>query len=386
MSFYSLPPVGERIQFSKNNVEGCVNPEPLNEHLTTYFDSGTSALAAAICSAVSNCDSKTPEVILPAYGCPDLVSASIFAGALPILVDLDAKTPRMNLELLEQSINKNTTAIIAVNFLGLPENTDKIKHIINDKPIALIEDSAQWFPDSEEHQFNSDYIIFSFGRGKPINLLHGGAVLSKTPGLAEMLLDVRPQHYNKFSDQARYLVKAIIYNRVISPYVYHMIKKLPFLHLGVTRFKKLDNIEQMQSWSLNLLTPNIKQYRQRSRGVQKYIQDMLKKIQSDMLTDLPTLLFEKNLPILLRYPILINDLGVRNNIINELENMGLGASIMYPTTLDQFEDTRELCTASSPIKEAMRFANHIITLPTHSRVKKHHIDKIFIILQKLLTS
>src|SRR5262245_23054839 len=54
------------------------------------YGSGTEALAAALCEArrlARTPPGVRPEAVLPAYGCPDLVSACVFAGVHPRLVD-----------------------------------------------------------------------------------------------------------------------------------------------------------------------------------------------------------------------------------------------------------------------------------------------------------
>ena len=65
-----------------------------------YFDSGTAALGAAIIAAIKLKGVDVPQVVLPANGCPDLVSAVIFAGAMPVLIDLEPERASLDLDLL----------------------------------------------------------------------------------------------------------------------------------------------------------------------------------------------------------------------------------------------------------------------------------------------
>src|SRR5262245_15898078 len=73
--------------------------------------SGTQALAMALLDARARLAALAPEVILPAYACPDLVTASVYAGVHPRLVDT-APQGRWgyDLEALEQALTPNCAA------------------------------------------------------------------------------------------------------------------------------------------------------------------------------------------------------------------------------------------------------------------------------------
>ena len=85
--FYQLPPAGNRITFSVDS--NVPLPWFLSSDRATFYHSGTAALAAAIIAAKTARAIHDAEVILPAYACPDLLSAAIFARVRPVLVDLE---------------------------------------------------------------------------------------------------------------------------------------------------------------------------------------------------------------------------------------------------------------------------------------------------------
>ena len=125
--FYQLPPVGNPICLSRAD-----QPEVLLQafgyrYQPHYFASGTAALAAAITAAIRLKAIDKPEVILPAYGCPDLISAVVFAGAKPVLVDFETDRPWMDLEQLLTKIRAQTVAIIAVNLFGISERLEQLR-------------------------------------------------------------------------------------------------------------------------------------------------------------------------------------------------------------------------------------------------------------------
>jgi dTDP-4-amino-4,6-dideoxygalactose transaminase len=140
MLFTALAPTGSKVIF--NSCEKSLNSF-FPGYVLTPCASGTAALAVAIKQARVERNIKQPEVILPAYGCPDLVAACVAAEVKPILVDLEASRPWMNLNFLANAINSNTIAIVAVTFLGIRERLADLHALIDKRDIALIEDSAQ---------------------------------------------------------------------------------------------------------------------------------------------------------------------------------------------------------------------------------------------------
>jgi len=175
----SLPPAGNPISLKRS-------AEPLDDLLPdytlTWVDSGTAALAYSLLQIKEQQPQiEAPEVIVPGYCCPDLLSAAIHAGFKPVIVDICEDDPSYNLVDLEGSLTENTLAVIAINFLGIKERLADIRKIIANYPlISIIEDNAQWFPDEGEVQdLDGDYVTFSFGRGKAVSILGGGLVATR---------------------------------------------------------------------------------------------------------------------------------------------------------------------------------------------------------------
>src|SRR5690606_25588815 len=125
-----------------------------------FLDSGTSALSGAIKLAIdARKPAGTPEVLIPAYGCPDLISAIVAQGATPVLVDFIQNRPWMDLEKVEEAISANTVGIVAVNFLGIPERLPQLSAIAKHHSVHLIDDSAQCFPPVLTQETFADCIV-----------------------------------------------------------------------------------------------------------------------------------------------------------------------------------------------------------------------------------
>src|SRR5690348_11943509 len=93
---------------------------PFSGMNVVFHASGKEALAAAILSAVERHPSREEplEVILPAYGCPDLIAACVYSNVLPRLVDVSSEGWGYDLEGLRRALSPTTAAIVAVNLMG----------------------------------------------------------------------------------------------------------------------------------------------------------------------------------------------------------------------------------------------------------------------------
>jgi len=380
--FYQLPPVGNPVRLS------CEYPaEDLiktfgDAYQPYYFASGTAALAAAISVAIRLKAIDEPEVILPAYGCPDLISAAIFAGAKPVLVDLEADRPWMNLEQLSAKLNEKTVAIIAVNLFGISERLEQLRPLAEKEGALLIEDSAQAFPSGGENNiWQGDLVVLSFGRGKPVSLLGGGAVLhdtgnSRADELTRLLSEGNSRSERSRKSRIAFWLKAKLYNGMISPRLYWLPQSLPFLHLGETRFHPLKSLEGIDPLRLSMLASNVKAYQHDSMTTQNKLYEMLG--QSDLshsdITDLSRSCENTKERRLLRYPLLVGK-AIRDQLYSELQRYGLGVSRMYPTILPEISGLEAL-QQQGEFPEASSFAKRLLTLPTHSQVSQMDIDKM----------
>jgi len=82
------------------------------------------------------------EVIIPDYTFVATASAVLYAGAMPITVDVSPETYCIDPQLAEAAITSRTKAIIAVHMGGHPADLDALSALAKRKGIALIEDSS----------------------------------------------------------------------------------------------------------------------------------------------------------------------------------------------------------------------------------------------------
>jgi dTDP-4-amino-4,6-dideoxygalactose transaminase len=366
MMLRSLRPVGNRIA-APEDTDGRAIEALAEGYRVLHLSSGTAALALAICMARKRSGVSSPEVILPAYGCPDLVAAAIHAGARPMLADVGHNSAEYDLEAVSALIGPNTAAIVAVTFLGIRPDFSGLRTLIGDRNIVLIEDSAQWFPRAPTQRFCGDYVVLSFGRGKPVNVLGGGALL--VSGTMESPLE--PAARGASMDAA----KVAIYNSLIHPRVYGIAERMPFLGIGLTKYHPLEEIAGMPRSHRQRLPANVRRYVSRRLDVQAKWREAIARGGKSHIVDLP---LTHGVPAdyaLLRYPILAGSKALRDEIHARLRQAGLGASTMYAQALPDIERVGPLVTVQSDLAHARDFAARLLTLPTHEDVDDATIER-----------
>jgi len=126
----------------------------------------------------------------------------LYCGGKPIFVDIDEKTYNIDVNKIEEKINKNTKGIIPVDFAGQPCDLDRIREIANKYNLWVIEDATH----ALGAEYNgkkigglSDLTIFSFHPVKAITTGEGGAITTNNKVLYERLLMLRSHGVTKDS-------------------------------------------------------------------------------------------------------------------------------------------------------------------------------------------
>ena len=83
------------------------------------------------------------EVIVPILSFIATASAVSFAGAEPVLVDVNPVTFCLDGQHLEAAITPRSKAVILVHLYGLPAEMDSIMEVANKHGLKVIEDAAQ---------------------------------------------------------------------------------------------------------------------------------------------------------------------------------------------------------------------------------------------------
>ncbi|HCW91021.1 MAG TPA: hypothetical protein DHU56_13365 [Marinobacter sp.] len=377
MRLGKLRPVGSKVPLPAQ--KGAVLPWE-GEYVHEFTRSGTEALSLAVRLAIADHPGiDSPEVLMPAYGCPDLVAAVVAQGATPVLVDLaDGQTPYMDIAGVEAAITDNAVAIIAVGFLGLPERLSDLVSVSRANKLLLIEDSAQCFPPKSVNTGNAeaDLVVLSFGRGKPINLMGGGALL------------VRKDHQERFAPilscypvialaiNLSWYLKRFLFNLMLGRLSFALLEKIPFLHLGETHLNLLSDINRLDI-PPGLVSAGIDQYRQRPLWQQVYDRslsfiDHAGWVRLHAFHD-PG---DGGSCSRLRYALLAPTRWERDVMIDRLNKMGIGANSFYKEPLPEIEGVSDLLDTIPNFPAARTFASRLLTLPCHEGVTHSDIERI----------
>lgn len=103
-------------------------------------NSGTSALHLAVMAADLG---PGDEVLVPAHTFIATLWGPLYAGATPVLCDVDEATGTLDLADAEKRLTGRTKAIIPVHIYGQPADMDAIGKFAEERDLFVIEDNAQ---------------------------------------------------------------------------------------------------------------------------------------------------------------------------------------------------------------------------------------------------
>jgi len=394
--FYSLPPAGQKITLGEvlhliNKVQSKRGVDPLDDikkylrcEQLLYLSSGRAALWLAL-KAIWRTTPSRNEVLIPAYSCPSVVSAVLKAGLIPKLCDINLNDFGFCYDELKKKLNDKTLAVIVVHLYGAPAEVSKIIKLCNENKCYLVEDAAQAFgnsfPESPDVKLGlaGHAGFFSFGRGKPLSIMHGGLLAIQSPDVYRNANII----YNKLSDCANhqklyYFGLLGMYSLFSNSYLYWLPQMMPFLNLGGTVFEPEFATSKGMSLAASLASVMLDKIEE-----EKHVRIENSKWYSNNIRDICS--GERRVvddyPYL-RYPLLIRDLKKRTKILDTLVSKGTGATGSYPTPLNELPGLNERLQDKTIYREAKIMSESIITLPVHSQVTKVDRENIKRIIEQ----
>ncbi|MBI4007858.1 MAG: aminotransferase class V-fold PLP-dependent enzyme, partial [Planctomycetes bacterium] len=213
--------------------------------------SGTAALYIILRSL--KLDTPRNEVIIPAYTCPSVAAAIVKAGLKIRLCDVNKNNFNYDIESLKNIISSDTLCIVTVHLFGIYTDVQALKDLCVQKNIYLIEDAAQGFGNYVENPDGNkmlgtlgDVGFYSFGRGKPLNLMHGGAIVTNSEKIANKIKWVYAQLLEpSFLTDIIVILKTFLYRLFFHRGLYWIPNSIPFLKLGETIFSLSFSITRM---------------------------------------------------------------------------------------------------------------------------------------------
>ena len=305
----------------------------INSKNCIAVNSGTAALNLAL----TMCDIKNKEVILPSLTFVATANAVIMNGGKPVFVDVDPNTLNIDPEKIENHISKNTKAILPVHFGGLSCDLNKIHSLAKKYNLKIIEDAAHAAGASYKNKkigSHSMAVCFSFHPIKNLAMPTGGliSINSKNHEKIRKLLSARRWCGITDRKNTLYDVKEIGNN-------YYMNELSAVI--GLTQLKKLDKLNSI-----------------RKKIAKRYYQEI--KLNTKMQ-------YDKSCSYHL-YWILVKN---RNEFRKKLSSYKIETGTHYKPV-----HTFSLYKSKTKLKITENVGKNIVTIPCHPNLKESDIDKI----------
>lgn len=388
--FRALSPAGHPLRF-REIIRLLVENSGKGNFLSRYYpdsaaypvSSGTAALTLALLGLKAT--SVGTEVVLPAYSCPSLVSAVVTAGLRPVLCDMEPDSFRLDLNGLDALTGPQTLCAMGVHLYGLPEDMPGLMELSRKKAFFIVEDAAQSFGNRSSGALG-DLGVVSFGRGKPLSLLSGGAVLVNNKALigpveqAFQSLSAPPEDAFFW----RYLSLLFLYAVFFHPRTHWLPRSIPQLKLGETHFSLEFDVKKIGKGVREFgetVCPRFDEIRRTRLNLSMEYRNRFDKF-SEKFAFLPEVANDEQ-SVLLRFPVIFKNAHSRDRAMSQLIKRGLGASGSYPVPLNELEGASAyIGNRNSAFPNAKAISEKILTLPLHSCVTEKDVK----IIEKILSS
>ena len=182
-----------------------LNHNPITQEIGECIVVGRAA--TAIYLVLSEMKQKNKYVLVPANICYAAVFPILSAGMIPLFCDVDRYSGNITEEAIIACINKDVVAAIIPHMYGNPvQDIKKIHTELSKNNIVLIEDCASLMTNIESDVMpgtEGDYVIYSTGYSKTIDVGYGGLLFSKNYSLSSMekCLDELPLLNDEFEKE-----------------------------------------------------------------------------------------------------------------------------------------------------------------------------------------
>ncbi len=357
----------------------------LGVHHAFFVNSGRTALAVILETLKELSGSR--EVVIPAYTCLSVPSAIVRAGLKVRLCDISLDTLDLDIAALEKASDEKVLCVIPSNLFGLVSNLPEITQIARRYGIFVIDDAAQSFGASLQgvkSGTTGDAGIFSLGRGKNITTYEGGVIVTNSGRIAQRLIRhplLRTRQLRKWP-QFHSLLGLLGYSVFLHPRLYWVPSSLPFLKLGESKFDpdfEMEDFSQFQCGLGMLMLQRLDQLNKQRAQNALYLYEGLK---DNAHVIMPSPL-QGSSPVYLRFPIVILDQSLRENIYQGLLQRKIGVTKMYHTAIHRISGIHPYLTnGTEQFSNADRLASSILTLPTHPIVTKMDLDLMLEVIKR----
>lgn len=298
--------------------------------------SGTDAI---LLSLVALGISKGDEVIVPAMTFIATVSPLIHLGIKPVLVDIAADVPTVDVTNIEKAITGKTKAIIPVHIHGHPVDMERIMQIARKHILFVIEDAAQAHGSEIKLKAGAigDVGCFSFYPSKNLGAWgDGGMIATNSEGIAHRVRLLRDHGQKK-----KYVHTAVGYN---------------------------SRLDAIQAVVLQAKLPLLDEWNTKRRTIAV--------LYNRLLRDLPVRLPIQREGVQTNYHVYQIRTKRRNDIHEYLEKQGIGTSYHYPIALHLQPAFKYLGYKKGSFPQSELFATETLSLPMFPYLTKKEVKLI----------
>lgn len=290
---------------------------------------------------------KGDEVIVPSNTYIATALAVSFVGAKPVFIEPTIETYNIDVTKIEESINENTKAIIAVHLQGRAADMDAVNAIAKKYNLKVIEDAAQahgtLYKGRKVGTFG-DAAGFSFYPGKNLGALgDGGCVVTNDKELADK-------------------VRAL--GNYGSDYKYHHI------YQGTN-----SRLDEMQAAFLRVKLPHLDKWNaDRKRIAEKYFKGI-----TNPLIKLPLASSGEYEHI---YHVFVIRCDRRDELERYLNENGIGTVKHYPIPMHLQKAYKDLGLEQGDLPIAEEISNTVLSIPMYYGMTDEEVEYVIEILNK----
>lgn len=296
--------------------------------------SGTTALHVAL---LAHEIGPGDEVITTPFTFIASVNAILYAGAKPVLVDVQEDTFNIDPELIEQAITPRTKAIVPVHLFGYPCDMDAIMDIAGRHGLIVIEDAAQAIGAKYKGRPVGGFgtACFSLYATKNVMAGEGGMITTNDDAAAERARMIRSHGMKR-----RYHHDMMGYNFRISD-----------LHAAIA-LAQMDRLETFTA---------------RRRENAAYLSAHLQGVRVPVVEPGVDHVWHQ---YTVRYE------GDRDAAVKQLNEAGVGTGIFYPIPAHKQEHLQPLGYGELSLPVVERLSQQVISLPVHPQLSQEDLDTI----------
>lgn len=313
------------------------------------------------------------EVVTGAYTCWSVAAAAVRAGLRIRPVDIDPSTLDFDWESLRREDLSTVCCLVTHHLFGLPNDLEAIEEIARAAGVLLIDDAAQGLGasfDGRRIGSGGDCGLISFGRGKGLPALVGGAALTGRDSVFARELR-RPADGGGGASAAR--ARAMLHRFFFHPERYAIPASLPFLQIGKTVYEENFSIQRIDGFSASLASRLLEDLDGRADSRRETAAHYDRLIQG-----IPSIRrirpLDRGIPVYIRYPVLVPP-DRRAILLQSCRRLGVAEG--YPKPIHEIPGLpAERIRMTAPLPGAEEIARSLVTFPTHPLVREEEREAI----------